>query len=152
MHKGETNDNSLVKLKTIIYFHMTEEEKKKPLRLPLNGSHLFSMYFQAVNACFYETLLCFVQSTHFRFIKQNMHLIHMRVLCALYTAIQQHILSGFISSIPCFHVHTSNCYSLLKFTSLIRRHIIILTRLRAHCLYTSLDVYVLLPRIRFHFN
>lgn len=27
MHKGETNDNSLVKLKTIIYFHMTEEEE-----------------------------------------------------------------------------------------------------------------------------
>lgn len=74
----EINDDSKVKLKTIICLQRNME----------NGGRIvvyrkLNAFFKKQNACFIKH--CYFQSTHFRFIKQNIHLIHMRSSCATTT-------------------------------------------------------------------
>lgn len=68
----EINDDSKVKLKTIICLQRNmENEGRIVVYRKLNA------FFKKQNACFIKH--CYFQSTHFRFIKQNIHLIHICV-------------------------------------------------------------------------
>lgn len=141
----KTNDDSSVILKTIIYLRMKDIKSRC---LPPNRESFFSSFKEA-NACSYGTLLCFVQSTHFRFIKQNMHCIWYICSCLMRTAAIT-IFSPVSFLFLQFYMPscTSNAQNLLNLTHSFTVTLLFVSTARIVCTYSfSFDVYVFFYRV-----